>query len=135
MKPGADNGLRLSGRAILAMLAKEHSLREREFAARISELVAIIHELDRIPRCTVWPADKIELVARRQNYKCAYCDENLPPLRSRSHHVDHRIPWSMGGGNELSNIQLLHKRCNLTKSAQYDNDELLDYLEDRLRNI
>ena len=35
MKPEADNGLRLSGRAILAMLAKEHSLREREFAARI----------------------------------------------------------------------------------------------------
>ena len=34
MKAEADDGLRLSGRAILAMLAKEHSLREREFAGK-----------------------------------------------------------------------------------------------------
>ena len=37
-----------------------------------------------------------------------------------SRSVDHIIPWSKGGPNELSNYQLAHFGCNSRKQARED---------------
>ncbi|MCK6439725.1 MAG: HNH endonuclease [Planctomycetes bacterium] len=49
-------------------------------------------------------------VFKRDKGQCVYCGwrEEL--------HFDHVIPFSRGGANTIENIQLLCKRCNLTKS-------------------
>ena len=120
---------------IQRVLAADHSVRAKAFSERVRELAAIIHDLDQIPRRTSWSPDEIGRLIQHQEFRCGYCREALGPYAPDRHEVDHRIPWSLGGGNELSNIQVLHRLCNRTKSAQYDDDELLAYLEDRLRNL
>ena len=51
-----------------------------------------------------------------QGGKCAICAALLLPLGSDSH-VDHIVPVSKGGGNEVSNLQLLCPACNMRKGA------------------
>lgn len=120
---------------VLKILTGDHVTRAKTFAENVRELVQIVHELDELPRHTDWSPDTIDELMRRQSSSCSYCGDPLGPFSTAKHHIDHRIPWSLGGGNELPNIQVLHKKCNLTKSAQYDDDELLAYLDDRIRNL
>lgn len=46
---------------------------------------------------------------------CAHCG-----LTGGKFHVDHIIPLSRGGRDELENLQFLCVRCNLKKSNRYD---------------
>ena len=48
--------------------------------------------------------------------KCRYCKskENLT--------IDHKIPLSRGGTDDLSNLQCLCKRCNQIKSSVRDDE-------------
>jgi 5-methylcytosine-specific restriction endonuclease McrA len=98
-------------------------------------LANLINEIDPIKRCVIWSVETVERIAARQKWTCPQCGEMLRPLNARQHHVDHVVPWSLGGGNELSNIQILHERCNLTKGRKCDYDTVVEYLDDRLRNI
>ncbi len=53
-------------------------------------------------------------VFKRDNYTCVECGatkENGATL-----HVDHKIPVSKGGTDELDNLQTLCSKCNLNKS-------------------
>lgn len=50
-----------------------------------------------------------------QKYKCACCAANL---RKVVVHLDHIVPLALGGRNDDSNVQLLCKRCNLSKGAK-----------------
>ena len=45
------------------------------------------------------------------------------------------VPWILGGGNELPNIQILHEWCNLAKGRKADYDAVIEYLEGRIRNL
>jgi len=55
---------------------------------------------------------KRRTVFERDNYKCRNCrsTENLS--------VDHIEPWSLGGSNDLDNLQTLCLRCNASKGAR-----------------
>lgn len=55
-------------------------------------------------------------IHHRDNYKCVYCGEP-------SQHVDHVIPVSKGGTNDLDNLVAACSTCNLAKS-----DKLLSEL-------
>jgi len=62
------------------------------------------------------------IIHERDDYRCQYCgvgnDEHADP----EYHVDHVFPVSRGGKTELSNLQLLCKSCNLTKSAKLESE-------------
>ena len=60
------------------------------------------------------------LLADRDGWCCTYCDSpldghdtSLPPPQ-----VDHVLPKSRGGGNELANLALACGPCNMSKSAR-----------------
>ena len=54
-----------------------------------------------------------------QRGKCACgCKQSL----GTEYHMDHIMPLALGGRNEDSNIQLLHKSCNLKKNAKHPID-------------
>lgn len=61
----------------------------------------------------------VPALVERDGTDCPLCGEVIdltlryPNPMSRS--VDHIIPWSKGGPNELSNYQLAHLRCNIRK--------------------
>ena len=48
----------------------------------------------------------------RQQFACAICGG---PLDRELAHVDHIIPVSRGGGNEIENLQAVHATCNRRK--------------------
>ncbi|MEH2237612.1 HNH endonuclease [Nostoc sp.] len=52
-----------------------------------------------------------EIVRRRANYLCEYCHspERISTTRFT---VDHLIPKSIGGSDELNNLALACRRCN-----------------------
>jgi 5-methylcytosine-specific restriction endonuclease McrA len=86
-----------------------------ENRALIQALITLILELDPIRRQTMWPAELVRFIAHRQDWICPACGTEIPSLNERAHHVDHVVPLSLGGGNEVSNLQVLHVRCNLSK--------------------
>jgi 5-methylcytosine-specific restriction endonuclease McrA len=55
-------------------------------------------------------------LARRQEYRCAWCKERLP---KRGYHLDHVFPLKLGGTNDRSNLQLLCRNCNCRKGAKH----------------
>ena len=54
-------------------------------------------------------------VLRRDSYTCRYCGRKAPFV---SLQIDHVVPWSMEGTNELSNLVTSCKECNLGKSGR-----------------
>ena len=48
--------------------------------------------------------------------RCGICSEPMGADIS----VDHIYPVSLGGGNELANLQAVHRSCNTSKNNKYD---------------
>jgi hypothetical protein len=59
-------------------------------------------------------------VARRDNYRCQICGENV---EDDDIAFDHIIPFSRGGQTDVNNLRLTHSSCNGKKS---DKIEFLD---------
>lgn len=70
-----------------------------------------------------WTTDQIDALFKKQRGRCACCREKL----GTSYHRDHIVPLSLGGSNDISNIELLCPQCNIKKGA-------LDPLEWARRN-
>ena len=52
-------------------------------------------------------------VGAKYKWRCAMCGELLGP----DFEVDHIVPLSEGGSNDIANLQCLHKKCHLLKSS------------------
>ena len=130
---GTDHVAKLEAARSRAAVRRVHAASELEDAIR--ELAKLVHSLDPIKRCVTWSAETVETIAARQDWRCPQCQKLLAPLSARQHHVDHVVPWILGGGNELSNIQILHEWCNLAKGRKCDFDLVIEYLDGRLRNL
>jgi len=55
-------------------------------------------------------------VLYRDNFTCQYCGRKPPEV---SLHVDHRVPFSLGGDNSLENLLAACNECNLGKSNKF----------------
>ncbi len=55
-------------------------------------------------------------VFKRDGYRCVECGATN---KETTLHVDHILPVSQGGTNELNNLQTLCKKCNLAKSNRH----------------
>lgn len=54
-------------------------------------------------------------VLKRDHYTCAKCGRSPATQRGCILHIDHIIPFSKGGSNEIENLQTLCDKCNLGK--------------------
>ena len=67
-------------------------------------------------------SDKLyDVVASRAKYRCEYCHSPEEPCGYKFH-VEHIIPKSKGGGDELENLALCCAPCNLHKSNKEELD-------------
>lgn len=64
-----------------------------------------------IARARKIPKSTRQYVLARDGYRCKMCGSNY------NLEIDHIYPFSLGGGNEESNLQVLCKSCNLSKGA------------------
>lgn len=55
-------------------------------------------------------------IISRDRGKCAKCGKNLILELEDDYHIDHIVSLSIGGTNDLSNLQLFCKDCNSSKS-------------------
>ena len=62
-----------------------------------------------------------EIVLATQNYLCAGINCRNPKAKLT---VDHKVPMSRGGSNNIDNIQFLCRPCNIAKGSK-TNDEWL----------
>ena len=53
---------------------------------------------------------------KRDNFKCCMCGRSPSTTIGLELHIDHIIPWSMGGETVIDNLQTLCSDCNLGKS-------------------
>lgn len=51
-------------------------------------------------------------VIERDGFVCGLC---LEPVEADDIHIDHIRPRSLGGGDDLANLQVAHRACNLRK--------------------
>jgi HNH endonuclease len=67
-------------------------------------------------------------IAERDKWRCGICRKRVDPALKipdpMAGSLDHLLPISRGGGNEPSNLQLTHLRCNCMKRAGAANDQL-----------
>ena len=54
-------------------------------------------------------------VFRRDNFTCQYCGRSAPEVKLQ---VDHVIPFSTGGSNNISNLRTACQECNIGKGSR-----------------
>ncbi|MDZ8235757.1 MAG: group II intron reverse transcriptase/maturase [Nostoc sp. ChiQUE01a] len=59
---------------------------------------------------------RVAILLKNQKGKCAYCGHTFKEEDLME--VDHIIPCSQGGRNEYKNLQLLHRHCHDSKTAE-----------------
>ena len=58
----------------------------------------------------------IDILQRRDGPNCSICHLEIPNDDSE---VDHIVPRNYGGGDTISNLQLVHSKCNRDKGANF----------------
>ena len=64
----------------------------------------------------VMPRELRLAVFKRDGFMCCDCGYQAHDSRGRRLHVDHIIPVSLGGTNDIDNLQTLCDLCNIRKS-------------------
>ena len=106
----------------------EHSFEEiaeaeRIFVDTLQEQMFVIRKDVRTNLTPFKPA-----LSSYQQDRCFYCGEKLS---LEENHVDHVIPFKALNHNELWNLVVAHKRCNLRKSAYLVGPHFIENLIDR----
>lgn len=77
------------------------------------------HERNRRARILNAPGDhthdQVSELLIAQDYKCVNCK---CCLKTNKKHLDHIIPLSLGGGNDIKNLQWLCAKCNMSKHTK-----------------
>lgn len=59
-------------------------------------------------------------------YVCGlFIDPAVPPGTPQGETVEHVIPRSMGGSSSMSNLRLSHGRCNVTRTYEEVDDDVV----------
>ena len=66
-----------------------------------------------ISRARKIPNSTRNYILNRDGYRCKKCGS------TSNLQIDHIYPFSQGGGNEASNLQVLCRNCTLSKGATY----------------
>ncbi len=56
-------------------------------------------------------------VLKKDSFKCVACGHSA--VEGAKLHIDHKLPFSLGGLTELNNLQTLCSDCNISKSNKY----------------
>lgn len=97
-------------REILAEEEKrKEAVRRHERKEELRRQMAETGEIEGKPSRYI-PQDIREAVLARDGYRCVRCGS------TQYLEVDHIFPYSLGGTNELSNLQTLCRKCNAEKS-------------------
>jgi 5-methylcytosine-specific restriction endonuclease McrA len=68
-------------------------------------------------------------IAERDGWRCSLCSGPVDPSLKHTDPaygtIDHVVPITRGGTNELSNLRLAHHRCNSAKGNRAGNEQLL----------
>lgn len=71
------------------------------------------------PRPRKVPLVSLAAIAKRDKYRCGICGGKVSMKRRHpdplAASLDHIVPLSVGGTNDLTNLQLSHFRCNWSK--------------------
>jgi len=99
---------------------------DREICGFISSLIVMIGypgyddktgEPELIIERIAFPEWAKKAVHARDRGKCANCGAGITMELEADGHIDHIVPLAAGGSNDLVNLQLLCKECNLKKGA------------------
>jgi CRISPR/Cas system Type II protein with McrA/HNH and RuvC-like nuclease domain len=102
----------------------------QEFWNKVSNLSSRLLEIHPNKRIS-WRDEVKKDLYHSQDGLCPLCGLKL---EYDSIQVDHIVPYSCGGGNESTNLQLTHAECNNKKSAKVDPLSWAKYLEDLLEH-
>ena len=58
-----------------------------------------------------------QILFKKQKGRCNWCGSQFTIDDLSTMEVDHKIPKSLGGTNDLDNLQLLHRHCHDSKTA------------------
>jgi len=111
---------------------------DRQLCAWISNLlieVGFPGEYEQWVERANWPTWVKPELSVREKGLCANCGANFGNNPSIITHIDHIIPISIGGCNDLVNLQLLCETCNTRKKAQKwpVNSSIPQYFTRRIR--
>jgi 5-methylcytosine-specific restriction endonuclease McrA len=116
----------------IMIIRKEWECRLWQEAKEAGSILAEVHPANR-RRLIEYMRSEIYI---RQGRRCPLCKGVLP---KNEIHEDHIIPISYGGGNERSNIQLVHAKCNLKRGNEMigyvDLYTFIGYMEDQVQNL
>ena len=60
----------------------------------------------------------IEDIKKKYGNRCAYCGVDCEKI----YHIDHKLPLSRGGGNNIDNLALSCPHCNYSKNDKTDEE-------------
>lgn len=66
-----------------------------------------------------WPEGLKRRLMRRQDSTCTYCGHRRAAY---SMEIDHMVPVVKGGSNDIGNLQVICRQCNLRKGQQTDKE-------------
>lgn len=65
----------------------------------------------------------ISYLGDRDQWRCGICKTKIRKRQQAS--IDHIVPLSKGGAHSLENTHIAHLRCNLSKNARGEGEQLL----------